>query len=118
MKELHVITQFSKSPYARYSSEILPGQEDTSGQHFREKFLAPQLIEAIKNQDKLKVVLTGYNRYARSFIDEAFGGLIRETRLTYNDIVKHLEIIHDNLPSIVELAWSRIEKAKNDMEKN
>lgn len=117
MKELHVITQFSKSPYARYSSEILPGQEDTSGQHFREKFLAPLLIEAIKNQHKLKVVLTGYNRYARSFIDEAFGGLIREENIQYADIKKYLVIVHDDLPSIVDLCWSRIEKAKADVEK-
>ncbi|HHE3620732.1 TPA: DUF4325 domain-containing protein [Pasteurella multocida] len=117
MQEINVVKDFSKSPYARYSYEILPDQEDTSGQRFRIDFLAPRLKDSITKKEKLMVILTGYNRYARSFIDEAFGGLIREEHIQYADIKKYLVIVHDDLPSIVDLCWSRIEKAKADVEK-
>ncbi|MDE8034629.1 STAS-like domain-containing protein [Actinobacillus equuli subsp. haemolyticus] len=111
MPNLVIVDEFSKSPYGRYKSTLLPTEEDTSGETFRETLLAPKLREAIKNNDILNVVLTGYNRYARSFLDEAFGGLIRECGFTYEQILKHLSYEHATIPSIPAVIKERIEKA-------
>jgi hypothetical protein len=70
--ELKVI-DFSSQPYGRY-----PDDGDSCGENYREQVLAP----ALRSHDKVHVNLTGYNRYGRSFLDEAFDGLIRESHFT------------------------------------
>ena len=64
MITITVINDFSKKPYGRYESD---GGSDC-GYLFRKNKLVP----ALKKHEKVHVVLTGYNRYGRSFIDEAF----------------------------------------------
>lgn len=103
-KIITVVKDYSKSPYGRYSREVQKGEEDTTGERFRREWLVPSLRE----YDKVIVNLTGYNRYARSFIDEAFGGLISSGEFTLADLQNKLIYQHDDLPSIVELIRSRI----------
>jgi hypothetical protein len=47
-----------------------------SGEQFRDRFLVPALTRAAKTSDKVVVILDG-TRYLSSFLDEAFGGLVR-----------------------------------------
>lgn len=98
-----VVKDFSPRPFGRY-----PKHSDFCGQNFRAQLLAP----AMKEFDRVIVDLNGYNRYGRSFIDEAFGGLVRDEGWTQKELRKHLEIVHDSLPSVVQLAWTRIDSAK------
>ena len=107
-KFINVVKDFSKSPYGRYSKEVEQGEEDTTGERFRKEWLIP----ALHQYDKVIVNLTGYNRYARSFIDEAFGGLISSGEFTLQDLQHKLVYQHDDLPSIVELIRTRIELAE------
>lgn len=108
VKKINVVKEFSKSPYGRY-----PSDGDWNGQAFRQKMLAP----ALKGNDKVIVDLTGYNRYGRSFIDEAFGGLIREEGFTKSELDNKLEYHHYDLKSIELLISERIEKADHDTRK-
>ena len=110
MKIINIVNDFSNSPYGRLSADVPKGDEDTTGQKFRDSILAP----ALKNNDHVKVILTGYNRYGRSFIDQAFGGLIRESGFSYDELQKKLTYEHDTVKSIELLIKERIEKAAKD----
>ena len=116
MIKINVVEDFSASPYGRNENDVLPEEVKSTGKAFRETLLVPKLQEAKKNNEELEVNLTGYNRYGRSFIDEAFGGVIRYSDLTYSDLDNLLKIKHDDVPSIVALAWARIKKAAQDLE--
>lgn len=111
MKVITIVDDFSRSPYRRKSEEVLAGEEDTTGEKFRKTLLTP----ALQTHDKVKVILTGYNRYARSFLDEAFGGLIREDGFTYQELQEKLIYEHATVKSIELLIDERIKKAAIDM---
>lgn len=105
-KIIKVTEDFSKSPFGRYH----PTDGPNSGERFRDEFLAPALMAG----EPVTVDLSGYNRYGPSFIDEAFGGLIRKSGIDFQTIEKLLTIKHVQDNYYVSLAWSRIQKAEND----
>lgn len=109
VKTINVIKDFYPAPYGRYSRDVQPGETDASGERFREEYLIP----ALRENDKVIVDLTGYNRYARSFLDEAFAGLISSGEFTLADLRQKLEYRHENLPSIVALIESRMAYAED-----
>ena len=64
-----------------------------SGQEFREDLLYPKAIEAINNKDKLFIDLDGGYGHSSSFLEEAFGGLIRQlSREQAEYIINNIEI--------------------------
>jgi len=103
MKTITVVKDFNPRPYGRYNSDG-PG----NGSKFRDDVLAP----ALRKYDHVHVDLTGYNRYGRSFLDEAFGGLIRESKFTYEEVKKKLTYSHDLIKSINPIIDERIESAR------
>lgn len=111
IKIIKVVKDFHPKPYGRYKNDS-PGCELTSGQTFREDILAP----ALRNYEKVEVDLTGYNRYGRSFLDESFGGLIREEGFSGNDLQKKLSYHHKEVKSIEEVIKERIDAAVRDCE--
>lgn len=106
IKTIHVTTDFNSSPKGRYEREGFLW----SGTRFRTQWLHPALLD----NDKVIVDLNGYNRYGRSFLDEAFGGLIREHGFTKVELDTKLEYIHDLLPSLIEIIDERIDDAERD----
>ncbi|URJ85780.1 STAS-like domain-containing protein [Pasteurella multocida] len=114
MNKIVVVDDFSKTPYGRSPAKVLPHEAEHTGEVFRQNILSPRLRVALEQDANLIVELTGYNRYGRSFIDEAFGGLIREDNFSYQQLKSHLKIEHKDVPSIVTLAWLRIKKAAFD----
>jgi hypothetical protein len=111
-KVIVLVKDFHDKPYGRYAADA-DGCEFTSGEVFRHKLLAP----ALRNNDHVTVDLTGYNRYGRSFLDEAFGGLIREENFTSSELKENLTIKHDLVPSILDVIENRINAAIRDCEK-
>lgn len=65
---IKVAQQFSRYPAGRYLND-----GPYSGQHFRERFLLPYL----QGGQKVIVYLDGTRGYGSSFLEEAFGGLVR-----------------------------------------
>ncbi|MAD75130.1 MAG: DUF4325 domain-containing protein [Rheinheimera sp.] len=106
-KSILLVKEFGPFPYGRY-----PSDGDYNGQAFREKILAPRLREAIDNEEVLLVNLDGYNRYGPSFLDEAFGGLIRESGFTPKEIESHLRYNHTLVKSVEILIKQRIAAAE------
>lgn len=103
-----VVIDFNAKPYGRY-----PDDGNGCGEYYRDQVLVP----ALKLHDSVHVVLDGYNRYGRSFLDEAFGGLIRESGFSGNEIKKKLTYSHELVPSIIKVIDERIDAAIMDTEK-
>jgi len=103
---ISVVRDFSKRPYGRYPDP----DGDFCGQNFRQKLLAP----ALREHQKVHVDLDGYNRYGRSFLDEAFGGLIREEGFTLDELRTKLSYSHSLVPTIEALISERLEAAQRD----
>ncbi|OUR63481.1 DUF4325 domain-containing protein [Methylophaga sp. 42_25_T18] len=104
-KTIVLIKDFDPRPYGRG-----PEGEESSGQKFRDEVLAP----ALREYEHVHVDLSGYNRYGRSFLDEAFGGLIRESGFSGEDIHEKLSYSHDLLQSLIAVIDQRIEAAIED----
>ena len=88
MTNLKVSKEFTSTPGPRYRKE-----GTFSGQQFREDFLLDAIRKAIESDEILVVDLDGTAGYGTSFLEEAFGGLIRENNLELSVIDSHFEII-------------------------
>lgn len=77
---------FSNTPGARFESE-----GPNSGEKFRKEILIPKYLEAKKKSEKLVINLDDCYGFATSFLEEAFGGLVRE--LKEKDTLNNIEII-------------------------
>lgn len=107
VKTIKVTTDFHARPKGRYKDDA-PGCELTAGEVFRKNLL----VDALRNNDRVVVDLTGYNRYGRSFLDEAFGGLISRENFTKDELDKKLTIKHDDVDNFVTIANERIAAAE------
>jgi len=83
VKEITIGSDYAAIPGGRY---VRYG--DFSGEHFRDAVLVPALNEF----DRVLVFLDGTKTYMSSFLEEAFGGLIRERGFTYDDLQKRLTV--------------------------
>ena len=84
---INVAKQFSKYPGGRFLSD-----GDYSGERFREKFLVP----ALRSGQEVIVELDGTLGYGSSFLEEAFGGLVRVENFTPEQLNKALTISTTN----------------------
>lgn len=106
---LKISTDFSDTPGPRYITE-----GPYSGQQFRDEVFFPKLTEAIKKNEKLVVDLDGTEGYGTSFLEESFGGLIRNNHLNYDVIMNHLEIISNEEPYLKEDILDYLKAAASD----
>ena len=80
---VNIARQFSKLPGVRYI-RIGPN----SGELFRKQFL----IEPLRQGKTVIVELDGVRGYGSSFLDEAFGGAVRELGLEIDDALRRLKV--------------------------
>ncbi len=66
---------------------------DYNGEEFRKKHLVPLLIQAEKQGTKLVVSLDGLKSCGSSFLESAFGGLVRYDGYDQSQLRKILEIV-------------------------
>jgi hypothetical protein len=92
--ELNIAEEYTKTPGGRHKAE-----GKYSGEEFREVLLRPAFIKAKETNDELVVDLDGGYGYATSFLEEAFGGLARETQ---DPAVLNIRLISDEEPSLIE----------------
>jgi hypothetical protein len=112
IKTINIPIDFHPRPYGRFPAD---GKNChlTSGEVFRKQYLVPALNE----NDKVHIELSGYNRYGRSFLDEAFGGLIRSEGFTREELLKKLTYSHDQVESIINVIDDRLLAASKIVEK-
>lgn len=84
---ISIAKDFSDVPAGRYLAD-----GDFTGQKFREDYLVPALKEADKNHPVV-VDINDVEGYGSSFLEEAFGGLVREACYSKDDLDEKLKII-------------------------
>ena len=106
MTAINIANDFSRTPAGRTEAD----HGSNSGEAFRIKHLVPKLKEAISSRSKLVVVLDGTAGYPVSFLDEAFGGLVRVDRIDKDKIIQHLEVKAEtpHYEIYKELCWKLI----------
>jgi hypothetical protein len=82
-----IATDFTKYPGPRYERD-----GPYSGEQFREAILVPALRSAQERDTVLTVVLDGVAGYGSSFLEEAFGGLVR-AGFASEFLKRHLRIV-------------------------
>ena len=92
--QINIAKEYTKTPGGRYISE-----GNFSGEDFRQTILKPAFERAIVESKTLVVVLDGGYGYSPSFLEEAFGGLVRETKDTR---VAQIVIVSDEEPGQIE----------------
>lgn len=95
--KIKIAKDFSLTPGPRYIKEGL-----NSGELFRNEILFPMLKKAIEEDIKIVVDLDGTAGYGTSFLEEAFGGLIREEKMDYNLISSKIEIISNEEDFLID----------------
>lgn len=96
--KLSVARDFSEFPAGRH-----PDDGPYSGERFREEFLAPNL----KSDGSIEVDLDGTMGYGSSFLEEAFGGLVRNHGLNLKTLESRLKL-HDSRKIYEKIVWQYI----------
>ena len=86
--KVNVAVDFAKFPSGRDDAD-----GPFNGTKFRKEVLLPKLQEALAKQAKLIVELDGVLSFGSSFLEEAFGGLIRREGVLKRDLPGCLEIV-------------------------
>ena len=105
MKVINIAKDFSRYPSGRYRRD-----SPVSGQRFRDDFLRP----ALEANKEVQVVLDGSKSFGSSFLEEAFGGLVRTGSLRSKDLGIRLFIVAES--PIYETYKVKIEKYINAAE--
>lgn len=81
------LSDFSKFPSGRDDND-----GDYNGRRYRETILAPAILEAIRTGGRICISLDGVLSFGSSFLEEAFGGLVRHGIASKKDILTVLDI--------------------------
>jgi len=84
---IDIARDFTRTPGGRYISD-----GPFSGELFRDRLLVPALRKARQNGQPVVVILDGTRGYLSSFLEEAFGGLVRECGFTRQELNRLLEV--------------------------
>lgn len=94
--------------FTRFPSGRSKLKGNTSGEAFREKFLEP----AIRDGQEIVVELDGTIGYGSSFLEEAFGGLIRSLNVPAAKVMQILHLKSAD-PTLVDEVEGYIRDAQN-----
>ena len=99
-----IARDFSKYPAGRFRTD-----GKTSGEAFRDDLLVP----ALRGGSRVVVVFDGVAGFGSSFLEEAFGGLVRDRQMREAFLDEHLCLQADDpdLADFVELARRYIKEA-------
>ena len=103
-KTIVIAQDFSKFPAGRFRCD-----SESSGTAFRDDLL----VDALNSNDGVEVVFDGVAGFASSFLEEAFGGLVRECHLDKAFLDEHLRLrtSDPDLADFVKLAERYIKEA-------
>ena len=99
---LNIAKYFSRSPAGRYITD-----GPFSGQAFREDLLVPALLKS----EFVEVQLDGALGFGSSFLEEAFGGLVREHGLKADSLKSQIHIT-TKLKTYEQRVWRYLEAAR------
>ena len=100
---INIAKDYTRIPGGRFIKE-----GDYSGEDFRVSLLKPKFLECLQTNQELTVVLDGGYGYATSFLEEAFGGLVRELK---DERCLKIHIISDEEPILKDKIRKYMEDA-------
>lgn len=92
-----ISTEYSYCPGSRYISE-----GKYSGEDFRDNHLSKIIKECIDNHIQLTIDLDGSAGYGSGFLEEVFGGLIREHNFDIHDLIRMMHFKSDEEPYLID----------------
>ena len=109
---LNIAKEFSPVPIGRYKTD-----GDKSGEVFLEDFLYPKVSDAMKRKEKLEIDFTGMYGLSSSFLEEAFGGLVRKYNLSSVDILDTIVFLPEksHFDLYIDLVQEYIRDAKPEV---
>lgn len=72
-----------------------------SGEDFRQKILI-ELLQNLDDDELLTIDLDGGFGYSSSFLEEAFGGLIRENKFKKEYLLKKIKIVSNDEKNLID----------------
>jgi hypothetical protein len=104
MKRINIGKDFSETPLGRY-----PSDGPFSGERFREEFLRPALTQC----PEVTVKIDDAEGYGSSFLDEAFGGLVRKGYFSAVELRAKLKIECSSSDYLLyrDLIWKYVDEA-------
>lgn len=102
-KTIVVARDFSDTPAGR-----VPEDGEFNGQRFLKEYLVP----ALKECELVTVDLDGLEGYGSSFLDEAFGGLVRDAGFSTTELHKRLRLKSDEDESVIPEIWEYIDDSR------
>jgi hypothetical protein len=94
---LKIASDFSSTPGPRRRSE-----GNFSGEEFRQRILVPKLKSAMDAGRELVVDLDGTSGYGTSFLEEAFGGLIRNNGYSLTELQRAVKFVSNEEPDLLK----------------
>jgi len=109
--DLSVAKNFSRTPGPRYTEE-----GDFSGQTFRQDVLGRAVKDAVEGNRNIHIDLDGTAGYGTSFLEEAFGGLVRDDGIDGEQILRLMTFTSKEEPYLIEDIQGYIRDAQKSME--
>lgn len=100
--QINVLTDFSDEPIGRF-----PEDGPNNGQRFRLEFLIP----ALEQHDSVFIDLDGTEGYGSSFLEEAFGGLVRKHGYSSSELAERLSFKSEEDDSFISEILQYIQEA-------
>lgn len=91
---INIAKEYTKTPGGRFIKE-----GEYSGEDFRIKVLEPKYKETKANREQLTVILDGGYGYGSSFLEEAFGGLVRSLK---DAQISKIIIVSEEEPKLIQ----------------
>lgn len=110
MSKLTIATDFSAVTGGR-----TPKEGDFSGELFRDNVLEPAYKDSIGKKEKLVIDFDGCYGIGTSFLEEAFGGLVR--KYGYIGILDNIEMIVNDDETILENVPKYVRAAETELKK-
>jgi len=107
--KIKIATDFSTAPGPRYIRE-----GKFSGEEFRTKHLLPKLKEGIATNFFFEVELDGTAGFGTSFLEETFGGLIREDKISFETVNSTVKIISFEEPALLDEIREYLQEAHKE----
>ena len=107
MKTINIATDYSDTPLGRF-----PDDGKFNGSRFRDEFLRP----ALQAEDKVVVKIDDVEGYGSSFLEEAFGGLVRKGYFSAETLQRKLSIVYKDTDFKMyhDQIWKYITEAKKE----
>ena len=110
-KVFRIVTEFGRTPSARKDEE-----GKLSGKALR-NILKPLIRQCVEADVILVVDLDGTAGYGTSFLEEVFGGLIRNEGFSLSDLKQHITFKTEEDPELEDEIWKYVNDAEDERSK-